>query len=220
MPDKQVVSAVELNDNQAAGTEIASLQAEFKDLKAEAVQLTAGLSDQQFNWHRKKRWSISECVGHLNLTAVQFLVSIESAIQRGKSEGLFSRGEPFKRPALTEWFIKNSEPPYKRLKFKSPKGLVPPAYQPMVSAIDEFINLKDRAIALVESASGLDLERIKVMCPELTGQIALGNILLKFTLAQSFALLAVHERRHLWQAWQVRNDPEFPKDGLHTNEYA
>ncbi len=29
-------------------------------------------------------------------------------------------------------------------------------------------------------------------------------------LGQWFAFLAAHERRHLWQAWQVRRHPEFP----------
>ena len=211
MPDEQAVSAIESTENQTADTESAALLADFKELKHDAIRLTSGLSDEQFNWRRRKRWSISECVGHLNLTAVQFLVAIEDGIQRGKSKGVFARGESLKRPALTEWFIKNSEPPYKRLRFKSPKTLIPPPHQPLTSVISQFIDLKDRAMGLVESANGLDLGRIRVACPELTGQIALGNLLLKFTLAQSFALLAVHARRHLGQAWQVRNDPEFPK---------
>jgi hypothetical protein len=33
---------------------------------------------------------------------------------------------------------------------------------------------------------------------------------LKFTLGQAFRLLAAHERRHLWQARNVRNAPNFP----------
>jgi hypothetical protein len=31
-------------------------------------------------------------------------------------------------------------------------------------------------------------------------------------LGPCFAFLAAHERRHLWQAWQVRKDPGFPAE--------
>ncbi len=201
----------ELEAARSLHSEIAVYYRQFEELKQDAARLTDGLSDEQFNWHRPKKWSIAECIGHLNLTAEEFLVSIDNGIQRGWSDGIRSKGPFAPGPALTGWFIKKSEPPYKRLRTKSPKGLIAPPNQPLAPTIHEFMTLKDKAMELLISGNGLDMGRIRVKCPELTGQIALGNLLIKFTLAQAFALLAVHERRHLWQAWQVRNDPSFPK---------
>jgi len=34
---------------------------------------------------------------------------------------------------------------------------------------------------------------------------------LKLGLGPCFAFLIAHERRHLWQAWQVRKDERFPR---------
>jgi hypothetical protein len=56
-------------------------------------------------------------------------------------------------------------------------------------------------LELVSQANGLDLERIKVASP--AGPV-------KFPLGQRIALLAAHDRRHLWQAWEVRKDRGFP----------
>jgi hypothetical protein len=54
---------------------------------------------------------------------------------------------------------------------------------------------------VIAKANGLDLARIKVPSP--AGPF-------KFGLGQRIALLAAHDRRHLWQAWQVRKNRAFP----------
>jgi hypothetical protein len=54
----------------------------------------------------------------------------------------------------------------------------------------------------LEQASGLDLERIKVPAP------GLGPV--KLNLHVTLAWIAAHQRRHLWQARQVRAHPAFP----------
>ena len=54
----------------------------------------------------------------------------------------------------------------------------------------------------LEDAHGLDLRRARVVSPI--------TRLLRLNLGAAFALIASHNRRHLWQARQVREHPSFP----------
>jgi hypothetical protein len=62
--------------------------------------------------------------------------------------------------------------------------------------------LQEQLSRQLEQASGLDLAYIKVPAPEAPP--------LRFNLKFTFAWIAAHERRHLWQARQVRNHAAFP----------
>ena len=64
------------------------------------------------------------------------------------------------------------------------------------------LELQDEIIRRVIAADGLDLGGIRMSSPI--------SRRFKMSLGQWFAFLAAHERRHLWQAWQVRKDPAFP----------
>jgi hypothetical protein len=54
----------------------------------------------------------------------------------------------------------------------------------------------------LEQADGLDMARVKVPALE-AGRF-------RFNLQLTFAWIVAHERRHLWQARQVRNHAAFP----------
>ena len=71
-----------------------------------------------------------------------------------------------------------------------------------LATVDQEISelLREEA---VRQASGLDLRRAKVMSPASTW--------IKMSLNSGFALMATHERRHLWQARQVLAAPGFPR---------
>jgi hypothetical protein len=77
----------------------------------------------------------------------------------------------------------------------------PPAGHLKDRVVPEFISIHDRLLELVVKSDGLDLARIRV--PTQFRRI-------KFSLGQWFALATAHDRRHLWQAWQVRRRVDFP----------
>jgi hypothetical protein len=54
----------------------------------------------------------------------------------------------------------------------------------------------------LRQANGLDLGRARVRTPVATW--------LRMSLGSGFALLAAHERRHLWQARRITQMPGFP----------
>jgi hypothetical protein len=59
-----------------------------------------------------------------------------------------------------------------------------------------------RLKGLLQQSAGLDLRRIRVVSPV--------TRLLKLSLVGAFALTAAHDRRHLYQGWEVRKASGFP----------
>jgi hypothetical protein len=67
------------------------------------------------------------------------------------------------------------------------------------------VSAEFRRLAL--SARGLDLASVKCEFPTLP---ALLRPFVRMPLGARLNLLTAHDRRHLWQAEQVRNHPDFP----------
>jgi len=194
------MSAPATSPKQALTEELRDYYEQLENIKADAVELTATLSDAQFNWRpAPKRWSISECLAHLNTVDGLDLPTLSQEIERGRSAGLTGKG-PFRYGALSRWFVRFSEPPVK-FGLKAPKVYLPPSDQPREKVVAEFISIHDRMLELIALSNGLDLARIKVPTPFPK---------VKFSLGQRFALLAAHDRRHLHQAWDVRREQNFP----------
>jgi hypothetical protein len=185
---------------QALSEELRDYYEQLENIKEDAQELTAPLDDAQFNWRPSpKQWSISECLAHLNLADGLDLPVISKEMERGRAAGLTGAG-PFRYGFFSRWFVGFMGPPPK-FRVKAPKAYLPPAGHRKDEVVPEFLSIHDRILELVEKANGLDLARIKVPSP--AGRI-------KFSLGPRFALLASHDRRHLWQAWQVRQHRDFP----------
>ena len=173
---------------------------QLENIKEDALELTAPLEDTQFNWRPSlKRWSISECLCHLNLASGLDVPMLTEEIERGRAAGLTAKG-PFRYGFLSRAVIRFTEPPA-NFKTRAPKAYRPASGQPKDKVVAEFISIHDRLLDLISKSNGLDLARIKV--PTLLPKV-------KFSLGQRFALLAAHDRRHLRQAWDVRKHPNFP----------
>jgi uncharacterized damage-inducible protein DinB len=57
-------------------------------VRQDAPGLAAGLSSEQFNWRPgSNRWSIAECLGHLNVAARLFMPTFDEAIASGRQNG-------------------------------------------------------------------------------------------------------------------------------------
>ena len=93
------------------------------------------------------------------------------------------------------------EPPPKR-RMRTFPILTPPA---TILARDEvlrtFAASRDRLLERVRAAGGLDLKRAIVVSPV--------SRLIRMPLGGYLEFLAAHDRRHLWQAKQVREAPGF-----------
>jgi len=67
----------------------------------------------------------------------------------------------------------------------------------MVAIVADFMEWQDKLGATIRRADGLDLVRPRGRSPALP--------LIKWSLGALIAITLAHERRHLWQARQVRN---------------
>jgi hypothetical protein len=186
--------------------DIAMLITEIEANLSHAESITQGLSIQQFQWRSEPtRWSIGECFAHLNLTNGYALGAIEAGVAAGRASGKTGQG-PFQYGFLTRKFIASQEPPATR-KFKAPKAFLPPAQVDPDATLAEYRRVSCELKRLTKDANGLHLSKVKIKMPALP---AFFRAIVRIPLGGQLVLTTTHDRRHLWQAEQIRNDPAFP----------
>lgn len=175
---------------------------QIEAIKADGQAVSAGLNDAQFNWRPgAERWSIAECLQHLNVAVSHTLPAFDRAIAEGRSKGKTAEG-PFKYGWFSRWMIASMEPPPKRRMGTFPIFALPAgATYRLAEVLPEFQAVRDQLAERVRQAVGLDWGRIKAVSPV--------NRLLRLPLGAYFQFVIAHDRRHLWQARHVRNSPGF-----------
>jgi len=180
--------------------ELTRLAAEIRATLTDVESLCANLSEDQFNWHpAPARWSIAQCLTHLNTLNVQDLAPMSAAIANATAHSL----GPYNYSWIWRYFIKTMEPPVKT-KFRVPKSYEPPPEAPLATTLAEYRRISTELLELIRRANGLDLERVKTPMPAIK--------FLKMPLGARLALLTAHNRRHLEQARDVvRTLPTRPR---------
>jgi hypothetical protein len=190
----------------ALDPDIAMLMIEIDANLSHAESITHGLSREQFQWRPEPgRWSIGECFGHLNATNRFALVALETGIAKGRARGKTGQG-PFQYGFVSRKFIASQEPPVTK-KFMAPKKFLPSADIDIDVTLAEFRRIEGELKRLTREADGLHLARVKIELPALP---AILRVFVKMPLGGQLLLTTTHDRRHLWQAEQIRNDPAFP----------
>jgi len=176
-------------------SELIRYREQFEGAKVQARELTAGLSEAEFNWRPSpEAWSIEECLEHLRLTGEVSLSAIEKALDREGAAGRTAEG-PFEYGPIDRLILRLSEPPVK-MRFRAPKHFQPLHGQPVTAVLPTFCHVQDRFVRQLERADGLDLAKVKVATPV--------SRFLRMSLGAMLGVAAAHERRHLEQARNVR----------------
>lgn len=169
--------------------------------------VTSNLSPQQFNWRSEQgRWSIAQCLGHLNILNALDLAPLEALINSSRTRGITGQG-PFHYGYLSRKFAASQDLPIKS-KFKAPKKFVAPPDMKLESTVAEYQRINREIRRLVLASDGLDWSRLKIGLSAMPAPV---RALFKMPLGARFTLLVNHDRRHLWQAGQVRAHADFPK---------
>lgn len=175
---------------------------EFLSIKSEAQNLFANLTDTQLNWQPgSNRWSVAQCIDHLLVTGRNSLSHIHEALNEARSKGPISQG-PFRYGMIERWFVRQMEPRAK-MRFKAPKAYRPSVDRLPAEIVPSFYVLQEEFLLCIEVANGIDLSRTKVNNPV--------SRWFRLSLGQEVAFNAAHERRHLWQARQVKRERDFPR---------
>ena len=190
-----------ISDSAPLVSDLQEYQRQIEAVNEDAHDLIAGLSEAQINWRpTPAHWSIAECLDHLTVTNRELIEGIKAALSDARSRGLTGRG-PFRYGMIGNMFVRSLEPPVK-MKFKAPKIFKPRPDQSLEVVTRDFFTVQDELLRLIVEANGINLARVKVASPV--------TKLIKLSLGQAFGLIATHERRHLWQARQVKGNQMFP----------
>jgi hypothetical protein len=186
----------------ALAREVEQFRQQFDDLSQSADRLVEALSDPQFEWQPAPgRWSIAQCIEHLNTTARLYLPQLDEAIANAIRRGTYGEG-PYSYNIFGRFLTALMEPP-PRIRVASPPAFHPPPTRPRGEVMAAFRAYQVQFVDRLRQANGLDLARATVRSPMYSW--------LRFSLGSGFALMLAHERRHLWQARQIVADPAFPK---------
>jgi len=169
---------------------------ELKEICSRARRLVEGLTPEQLTSRPDPaKWSVAECLAHLNLSAEIVQPKVAAAIERGRKDNLPGQG-PFSLGLLGKALVWWAEPPPK-VRIPAPKAIAPKIETAdPAKIVDDFFRLQDEWARLLREAKGLDQKKIKVP--------ALFPGLPALRLCAPIPWMLAHERRHLWQAENVK----------------
>jgi hypothetical protein len=172
----------------------------FDEVERDADRLVAPLDDEQFNWSPGRgRWTVAQCLEHLNLANTAYLSVLTPACERARAAG-HTRSGPQALSLPARWLVSLVEPP-PRFPMPAPGQTRPASRRHKAEVWPEFVRANGRVKALIEAHADVDLTRARIRFPVL-GHLRAWTAL---------CIMAAHERRHLWQAQQVRASHGFPK---------
>ena len=174
-------------------------------VQEDAGGLFWGLNEEQFAWSpHPERWSMAQCFDHLNVTNQIFLRHFEAAVRQGRADGVLSDG-PYAYGFLSRLVLRLVTPPVK-YRFKASAAWAPRPGRSMADITAEWRETHERFARIVRDANGLDIVKIKVPSPV--------SSLFKFSLGIGFWIMTAHDRRHIRQARDVRNQANFPAGAI------
>ena len=187
---------------QASGpADLVALEDALNAAERDACALVAGLSEERGVWRAGAgSWSVAECLDHLAVANRVYLRAMQPAGDRAVKEGRRRKG-PARPGLIGSWFIRTLEPPVKpHFKSKAPQSIRPRLSPALPEAIGQFLASQNEVRSFLRQYADIDLAGVRFRNPFIRG--------VRFSLATGLHVIAAHERRHLWQAWRVRQAAE------------
>jgi uncharacterized damage-inducible protein DinB len=142
------------------------------------------------------RWSMAECVAHLNVTGPPYLENITLTLKHGEKNSSAPRHST--RPGFfAAYLTRFLEPPY-RLKMKTMTRYEPQHGAGLDETLHTFDTQQREFIGLIDAMQLQGVPRTRIPSPV--------QPILRLRADDWLRFLAAHGRRHLWQAEQVRRE--------------
>ena len=180
----------------------AEFVSELERQTVQAATVANGLSESAFNWQPNsgKSWSVAQCLDHLVIMNRMYVKTLQDAVADNEDQ-LEPRKNPIQPSGwLTRLFVSYEEPPPK-IKLPAPKKIAPPSNL-TGAVIEDFKAVQLRLVDFVREWGDADLGDLKVKDPLFPIHLTADTELL---------IIAAHNRRHLWQAENVKKSPGFPR---------
>jgi hypothetical protein len=167
----------------------------------DARELVTGLSEVLGTWRADAgSWSVAECLDHLATANRVYLRALEPPAARALAQGR-RRRRAAQPGVLGGWFVRYLEPPVPpRSRIRAPRKIRPRSAPPLHDAATQFFASQDEVRAFIRQYAAIDLAGVHFPNPFIRG--------LRFSLATGLHVIAAHERRHLWQARNIRHAAE------------
>ncbi len=190
---------------------VSKVLVDLDDAEKEATEIIEGISDRQANWRPSEHsWSILQCLTHLSRTNRIYAAAMYVAVSSKKVTGSMDHSATVDRidgPAicpgwLASRFIHAMEPPVRTRMKAAGKAKPATEMRDRREALAEFIESHKPVRGVIEGWSGLDLNAVRFKNPFIG--------VLRFTVGTGLRVVNAHDRRHLWQANQIRLAPGYP----------
>jgi len=164
------------------------------------VERFKALSHETLNYKENaEKWSVLECVEHLNLYGDHYFPEIENSIRN-----THTTAEPvFKSGWLGGYFANSMLPKEKLNKMKTFKDKNPSNSKLDSKVLDRFVDQQKHLLKLLDMSNKVSLEKVRI-------KTTLSS-LLRLKLGDTFQFVINHNMRHLKQAEEVL--------GLASNKY-
>ena len=186
---------------QSSLADIVVLEDGFDTIERDARALVDGLTERAGAWRPDTNsWSVAECLDHLAIANRAYLRAMEPVAERASMQGSTRRG-PAQPGVIGSWFVRTLEPPvHPRLRTRAPQSIRPRHAPSLADAITQFLASHEEVRTFLRRYAHIDLGGARFPNPFVRG--------LRFSLATGLHAVAAHERRHLWQAWRLREAAE------------
>lgn len=151
-----------------------------------------------------QKWSIAECLEHLNYYSDYYNKEIKIAIENAQ-EKQWKAVPTFSSTWLGKKSVESADPDNAKT-IKTPKALNPVSSKVRPDVVTRFITAQKEFLILIEAAQNINLNKTKVRIEVFK--------LLKLRLGDLFLFMIAHNQRHCNQALRVGN---FEPNLLFTN---
>jgi DinB superfamily len=158
--------------------------------------LLYGLTNAEINWQAEpgETWSIAQCLDHVAKMNNLLTGAMRTAVRRGRP------GKKRPRTKLqTSWFerylIESMDAP-PRQKFRASPTVLAARFLRGEEVLLSFCRSHQELRLLIEECTQMDVNRIRFRVPFIW--------CLRMRVSAGVLFLTAHQRRHLWQAKQVR----------------
>jgi hypothetical protein len=171
--------------------DIRDLEQALDAIEQDVRALIEGLTAEQGVWRATPdSWSVAQCLDHLATANRVYLRAMEPSASQALQLG--------------GWFAKSFEPPVRpRFKMRAPKKIVPRESPALADAVAQFLAAHEDTRSFLTKYADIDLAGVRFPNPFIRG--------VRFSLATGLHVTAAHDRRHLWQAWNVRRAEELAR---------
>jgi DinB superfamily len=182
-------------------SDLHALEQAYAAAERDARAVTDGLTEALGTWRAEpSSWSVAECLDHLAVASRVYIAAMEPSAADALANGRRRQG-PAMPGLIGRWFVRTFEPPVKpRFKIKAPRKIRPRVSPPLADAAAAFLASQTELRRFLRTYAGIDLAGVLFPNPFIKG--------VRLSLATGLHVLAAHNRRHLWQAWNVRRAAE------------